>query len=49
MALRQVADGAEGLKTWRVAANTLAMQSWESEKGCFCGFGLGRETSDSPL
>jgi len=33
MARPQVADGGEGLQTWRVAANTLNKQSRTADKG----------------
>jgi hypothetical protein len=40
MARTRVADRGNGLQLWRVAANTLNKQPWETEKGWYSGLGL---------
>jgi hypothetical protein len=42
MARPQVADGAEGLQIWRVAANILNNQSRTADKGWPSSLGVGR-------
>jgi hypothetical protein len=48
MACSRVADGGDGLRIWRVAANTLNKQSRTAEKGWTSSLGIGRRTNNSP-
>jgi hypothetical protein len=41
MARPQVADGGDGLQTWRVAANILNKQSRTTDRGWFSIWGVG--------
>jgi len=45
MARPQVADGGEGLQTWRVAANTLNKQSRTADKVWSPSWGVGRDSN----
>jgi hypothetical protein len=43
----RVADGGDGLKIWRVAANILNKQSRTADKGWSFSLGVGREANNS--
>jgi hypothetical protein len=47
MARPQVADGGDGLRIWRVAANILNKQSRPADKGWSSSLGVGRGANDS--
>jgi hypothetical protein len=48
MARPQVADGADGLQMWRVAAIVLNKQSRTADWGWSCSLGVGRGANNPP-
>jgi hypothetical protein len=48
MARPQVAEGGDGLHTWRVAANILNKQSRRADRGWSSSLGVGRGSNNPP-
>jgi hypothetical protein len=49
MARPRVADGGDGLQTWKVAVNKLNMRSPTAEKGLYSSLSVGRQADNSSL
>jgi hypothetical protein len=42
----KIAGEGDGLQIWRIAGNTLNMQSWTVDSGWFSSFGAGQEANN---